>query len=669
MNPISRFREFISFPSHGRTWTLLAFLILVLAIPLTVNIAQRQQEIRQQAACQVCPNGGSKADDGNCWGDPSTKTGFSGPAKVCPNAGPTGATCPAGTSPTCSQGTLNFFNDGTYICSNNVPPNCTPSAQQPQQPSAPTSTPSAGAGDCRCRYIPAADDNICTDSQGRTCDPNVPATTNCVDSNCPLGNFCQNNQCVTVPNQIACSTQPTCPAGYVVNGPWNGKWACSNNTVTGPARYAIAPDCPTQQNAPPPVAPAATCDASKGFISACTASDSKTAIPNTSCNRVCPAGTARAGQTVQGISYKQCQNLCWYDSYYDKTQSKIDQGKTASNGPGWCFPVPGTTDPCTVSSGAVCTCNAQGGDAVAPNNGFRCTDAPNTLRFCASNEKCVGPSTLPNFPCQVVSNSNNKPSCNLESNPASSPCQANQNTCNGVGTRQPNFDRLQGGNLNGGDCNPRLGDRIACSVTPATNNCSSSNCQNGPGPSGTCVAQSPATPGVVSAGNIELTFVLKLDGLGTLGDRDTGSQKNNPARRSRTVSAVLIDSAGNKRGASGTLNPSNLSATVTTIAGNLQNGTYTLLVKADGFLQRRQGTSFTLETGKNNPIGLLPVSLPNGNINNDVTVSASDYELLRACYGKTISGDCAKSDLDDDQQITLFDLNLLLREFGLNDEI
>jgi len=92
------------------------------------------------------------------------------------------------------------------------------------------------------------------------------------------------------------------------------------------------------------------------------------------------------------------------------------------------------------------------------------------------------------------------------------------------------------------------------------------------------------------------------------------------------------------------------------------------LVRVDGFLQRREGT-FNLEIGKNNDIGILPTSLPNGNINNDTTVNASDYTILQTCYlAKSVTGDCANADLDDDGQITLFDLNLLLREWGLNDD-
>lgn len=50
---MKRFLNFITSASHSRTVGVLAVLILLAAVPLTVMIAQRQQEIRQQAASAI----------------------------------------------------------------------------------------------------------------------------------------------------------------------------------------------------------------------------------------------------------------------------------------------------------------------------------------------------------------------------------------------------------------------------------------------------------------------------------------------------------------------------------------------------------------------------------------------------------------------------------------
>ncbi|MDP3726933.1 MAG: hypothetical protein Q8Q96_01290, partial [bacterium] len=48
-NPVKRLWQFITSPDYSRTVSVLALLVVVLAIPLTVFIAQKQQEIRQRA--------------------------------------------------------------------------------------------------------------------------------------------------------------------------------------------------------------------------------------------------------------------------------------------------------------------------------------------------------------------------------------------------------------------------------------------------------------------------------------------------------------------------------------------------------------------------------------------------------------------------------------------
>jgi len=65
MNPVQRLLRFISQPDHKRTFSILAFLSILAAIPLTVYIAQQSQDIRQRASGEtwliraqpVCGNG------------------------------------------------------------------------------------------------------------------------------------------------------------------------------------------------------------------------------------------------------------------------------------------------------------------------------------------------------------------------------------------------------------------------------------------------------------------------------------------------------------------------------------------------------------------------------------------------------------------------------------
>lgn len=75
-NLFIRLWEFIVLPTHSRTLSILSFLAILLAIPLTVFIAQQQQEIRQRASEGTgCPDqcystelwvGIPKLADGTC---------------------------------------------------------------------------------------------------------------------------------------------------------------------------------------------------------------------------------------------------------------------------------------------------------------------------------------------------------------------------------------------------------------------------------------------------------------------------------------------------------------------------------------------------------------------------------------------------------------------------
>jgi len=90
-NPIKRFFELIRNPSYSRTTTLLVILTIALSIPLTVFVAQKQQETRQQAAS--C----STADPCDGWNYESCPGGY---IAVC---GGSRSGCISGTKPDLSR--------------------------------------------------------------------------------------------------------------------------------------------------------------------------------------------------------------------------------------------------------------------------------------------------------------------------------------------------------------------------------------------------------------------------------------------------------------------------------------------------------------------------------------------------------------------------------------
>ena len=54
MRFVKHLRVFVNAPSHSRTIAMLIMLIILAAIPLTVIISQRQQELRQRAETDYC---------------------------------------------------------------------------------------------------------------------------------------------------------------------------------------------------------------------------------------------------------------------------------------------------------------------------------------------------------------------------------------------------------------------------------------------------------------------------------------------------------------------------------------------------------------------------------------------------------------------------------------
>lgn len=122
-------KNFLSYPTHSRTLSILGFLVILAAIPLTVFIAQQQQEIRQRASEETgCPD--------QCFSDElrtsvpkindACDSSYSTEIYKCPGAGENTATC----------------GDQPWYCDGYWKPGVRP--QPTEAPPAPTAPPAGG---------------------------------------------------------------------------------------------------------------------------------------------------------------------------------------------------------------------------------------------------------------------------------------------------------------------------------------------------------------------------------------------------------------------------------------------------------------------------------------------------------------------------------------------
>ncbi len=345
MNPFRRFLDFISYPSHSRTIGFLAFLVVLLAVPLTVNIAQKQQELRQRAAFE---SGGGNVR--NCYP---------------PAQAPSNCTLDTNQNPPCSPIILNTGAPGDVIYQNwflcgtsgggttngsaGTTDTCTPaggnclSVQTCHNPDA---NPLGVAGTVDTSKTCSGSTVCCMPGNGAggnptpTLSPDQAAIKACQDQG---GTCLDNGKCILGPNNFSNVTCPIKPGGGTCDlssaGPFDYKCDCTTSdgtpghhaikvctaggTATDPTCYAGTSACGTGGGGTPTPTPMAGCDASKGFISSCQGITAGTTKPNPS------ACTQSNGQS--GYSLMQCQGSCWYDSYYDQRPEKAPQSQ-------WCYP-------------------------------------------------------------------------------------------------------------------------------------------------------------------------------------------------------------------------------------------------------------------------------------------------------------------------------------------
>lgn len=669
VNPISRLREFVSYPSHGRTWALLGFLILVLAIPLTVNIAQKQQELRQRAE-NTC----SSNDECTGW---------------------------TYTSCTTSDGQVGYH----PICAtHNIPDECYPGSADAQNAKVAQCANrlteaecTSEGGACINQACGGESKGKCTD--GRNCckvETSTPTNPDqqCVskggscsytDSDCAkdglfVGFTCNNgNPCCNISGTGSKRgpTDPTPPPGtqclipsvgqdkgcVPYNGPNNCEppataWKCSATSTTSQChsqggRCEFSDLCRSDETE----AFGVLCPTSgqicckKSTVAAC---PNPGYIPNTTNNNEdwggeCSPGDGKAFNTgdpttctVAGCDfYPKANRYCWHNTgkeYADpagcakygipvQPRGGTPRSPGATTGPGGTSaPSAPTADPNAIScsAGLVGTCNTQYKETQLPDGKWLCVnkdDSSKTLKpYCAVAVKDI--------------------SC---ANPV----------CTQTGTEAKKLVSALG--TGGWICaNISTGD-ILRDVFP------------------TCQTAGATPPASAAPGTTVLVFTIKLDGLGTAGDvKNPTSARENRPNKARTASVEIINTSTNA-GTAGNVNLtySGGAFTGTVNLGNLTGSSFNMKVKVPGYIkrdfQKKFGKTFALAAGTNTLSDIL--SLPTGDVNRRNQVSALDFETFRACYGQTpLVGSCINADLDDTGKVDLFDFNLWLREIGQSDD-
>lgn len=180
------------------------------------------------------------------------------------------------------------------------------------------------------------------------------------------------------------------------------------------------------------------------------------------------------------------------------------------------------------------------------------------------------------------------------------------------------------------------------------------------------------TAKITSATTIALT--LRLHGLGNGGEGSNTAATGNfqLLHPQRQVTVDIFDSS-NKLVTTqhGTVNFNTTTGVFNgtfPVPDTLQSGAYTVRVKTPQFLRTQVPGIVMLTAGSVNQI--TPVSLINGDINDDNVRNIQDYNALMGCYSDISApvncspGNETKADLNDDGKVNQFDYNVFLREFS-----
>jgi hypothetical protein len=194
-------------------------------------------------------------------------------------------------------------------------------------------------------------------------------------------------------------------------------------------------------------------------------------------------------------------------------------------------------------------------------------------------------------------------------------------------------------------------------------------------PSRTAFVNCPVPSAPPVSNSTKLDFNLLFHGIGKGGDNRNPNGGGNPDPKHPTRSVVIdiydFDDnlvVANKQGEV-TFDPvSGSYKGIVDVGTTLTSQAYTIKAKLSHSL--RASISRNITAGTTNAIPVM--KLVNGDANNDAKLDIEDYNIIQGCYSDfdLPPVDCnvtkkAQADLDDDEKVNQFDMNLFLREMSV----
>ncbi len=685
-NPLKRLIEFIQTPSHTRTISAVVILIIAAAVPLTVIMSQKQQEIRQNAATPtpyVCsaancsgPSACVESGPTSCelyttgcrnnqctYGAHAACTGCTHTATPTPvptgQINPTTAPTPVPTAGTCKAGTggASLSNCGghasytcvacgqceeyTYRCINNntqcaagphtpvAASNCTSSCKTTALCSSPSPTPAGQTPS----PTPAG--------QTPSPTPSLAAATNLIQQTyCGVGAPPPGS---TSGNQINVST-----TYFLWTRPLDGSpvYVTYINKTTGVqwGPYLYGSGTANSFYAPRPAGDTTVKNPTNGATYTFTQCSGNQSGTGYSCgfsygNTIEWWVTTTAGVQSQHVTYTAAS--CPPASPTPTPTSAPSCGNISANPSS--VPVNGTSNvsiSCnnvnyynwTTTCGSYANPNSASTVWTAPNYGP--TSCSVSVQACADSSCGAGSVT------STTSINVTVPDCNGSSQGvgiadcSQAVCQPTQVNACGVssGTETCVYNTY---NVNSNVCNPQNISNQSCNASCANGvACYNNVCQNAtptPAPSG-----SPSPTPTPAPGSTILALKIGIDAIGSVGDNENpnpSSSNQNPLHPTRNVTVQVFDSNNNQvSNQIGSINY-NAGTGIFTGAVNLgtsfTSGNYTVKVKSDGHLRRIIPGIQNITHGQT--VQMPQVNLVAGDVNGDNALNITDYNILLSC--------------------------------------
>lgn len=180
----------------------------------------------------------------------------------------------------------------------------------------------------------------------------------------------------------------------------------------------------------------------------------------------------------------------------------------------------------------------------------------------------------------------------------------------------------------------------------------------------------PISPTVVQ-GSTRLSIEVALHGIGKGGDKvnPTSQSPITPIRLQRQVTIDIVNTQNvvilTKQGTVTYDATSGIFKGTIDMGNTLSSGSYTIRMKTNQFLRGMVPSLQTITAGKEHK--LAKVTLGTGDINNDNSISITDFNILMSCYSdlrasaNCSSGNKLNADLSDDGSVNAIDYNIFIR--------